>query len=158
MCANLIIRLGSNQPCPIRQASLIHRLIGENYAQAARLVIDKAKLPMNQVLCVGCSGQTIWHETEGRYPSTLSLGMTEVMAERTGVTVFGEFRGRDVVLGGQGFPLTPVIDYLLFHCPGEDRVLIHLGGMATILSLPGEPGLRQLVGFQASPCNICSTI
>ena len=108
---------------------------------------------MNQVLCLGCSGQTIWHETDGRYPSTLSLGMTEIMAERTGLTVIGDFRSRDVVLGGQGFPLTPVIDYLLFHCPGEDRVLIHLGGMATILSLPGEPGLRRLLGFQASPCN-----
>ena len=80
--------------------------------------------------------------------------MTDSSPNAPASTVIGDFRSRDVILGGQGFPLTPVIDYLLFHCPGEDRVLIHLGGMATILWLPGEPGMRSLLGFQASPCNL----
>jgi anhydro-N-acetylmuramic acid kinase len=151
---DLIFRLGANQANPIRQASLVHRLLGESFAQAARLVVEQAKLSLSQVQCIGCPGHTIWHETEGRFPSTLALGMTGVVAERTGVTTVSDFRSRDVVLGGQGFPMTPVVDYLLFHQAGERRVLMHLGGMATLLLLPGEPGLREVQGFQAAPCNL----
>lgn len=151
---DLIAKLGSNQPNTIRQASLLHRLLGETFAQAARMVVDEAKLSMTQVQCIGCPGHTIWHEPEGRFPSTLSLGMTSVLAERTGVTTLSDFRSRDVVLGGQGFPMTPVVDHMLFHQVGESRVLIHLGGMATLLWLPGEPSMRRVIGFQAAPCNL----
>jgi len=151
---DLIIKIGSNHPCPVRQTSLVHRVLGENFAQAARQAADAVKLPMNQVLCIGCPGHTIAHEPEGRHPSTLALGMTGVIAERTGATIVSDFRSRDLMLGGQGFPMTPVIDYLLYHKIGEDRVLIHLGGMATILWMPGKPNMRNVVGFQAGPCNL----
>jgi anhydro-N-acetylmuramic acid kinase len=151
---DLLARLGSNQPNSIRQASLLHRLMGEAFAQAARLVVDEAKQSMTQVQCIGCPGHTIWHEPEGRFPSTLSLGMTSVLAERTGVTTLSDFRSRDVVLGGQGVPMTPMIDYLLFHQPGESRLIVHLGGMATVLWLPPEKGMRRVLGFQAAPCNL----
>jgi anhydro-N-acetylmuramic acid kinase len=151
---DLVARLGANQQTGIRQASLLHRLLGETFAQAARMVVDEAKLSMTQVQCIGCPGHTIWHEPEGRFPSTLSLGMTSVIAERTGVTTFSDFRSRDVVVGGQGIPMTSMMDYLLFHQPGEERVLLHLGGMATVLFLPGDKGMRRVLGFQAAPCNL----
>ena len=151
---DLIAGLSGNRPCPIREATAAHRLLGEHFAHAARQACERAKIPLTQVLAIGCPGHTVWHEPEGRFPSTLALGMTGVIAERTGVTTFSDFRDRDVILGGQGFPLTAVIDHILFHQPGEDRVLIHLGGMATILWLPGEPSTRRLMGFQACPCNL----
>ena len=151
---DMVARLCGNQPCPIRDATMAHRLLGEHFAFAARQASERAKVSLSQVLAIGCPGHTVWHEPEGRFPSTLSLGMTGVIAERTGVTTLSDFRDRDVILGGQGFPLTAVIDHLLFSQPGEDRVLIHLGGMATILWLPGDPGTRRLMGFQASPCNL----
>jgi anhydro-N-acetylmuramic acid kinase len=100
------------------------------------------------------SGHTFWHDPDARYPATLNLGMAEVVAERTGLTVVNDFRGRDLVMGGQGFPLTPLIDYLLFHHPDEDRVLVHLGGVATVQALPGRLGLRGVTGFQAAPCTL----
>src|SRR5262245_27982323 len=61
---DLLQRLASNQPQPIRQASLIHRLLGESYAHAARQVVEQAKLPMVQVQCMGCGGHTVFHDTE----------------------------------------------------------------------------------------------
>jgi anhydro-N-acetylmuramic acid kinase len=151
---DLLGRLSANQALPIRHASMVHRVLGDSFAQAARQAADGAKVPLNQILCIGCPGHTIWHEPEGRYPSTLTLGMTGVLAERTGVTVLSDFRTRDLVMGGQGFPMTPVIDFLQFHKTGEDRALVHLGGMATILWLPAQPGMRNLIGFQAGPCNL----
>jgi anhydro-N-acetylmuramic acid kinase len=148
-----LAQLGANEPRPIRDTTLAHRLLGEHFSHTARQACERAKISLTQVLAIGSPGYTLWHEPEGRFPSTLSLGMTGVIAERTGVTTLSDFRDRDVILGGQGFPLTAVIDYLLFHEPNEDRVLIHLGSMATILWLPREPSTRRLLGFQAGPCN-----
>jgi anhydro-N-acetylmuramic acid kinase len=106
------------------------------------------------VLAIGCPGHVLWHGPEGRYPATLGVGMAAVVAERTGLTTLSDFHSRDVVLGGQGFPLTALIDHRLFHHPQENRVLIHLGSAATVVALPADagPALRHVVGFQAAPC------
>lgn len=151
---DLMARLAGGQVASIRSVSLVHRLLGESFAQAAKILVEQAKVPMSQVQCIGCPGHTIWHEPDGRFPSTLALGMAGAIAERTGVTTVSDFRARDLMVGGQGVPMTPVMDYLLFHKPNEARVLIHLGGMATVLWLPGAGGLRNLLGFQAAPCSL----
>jgi len=57
---------------------------------------------MQQVQCAGLGGHHAWHETEGRYPSTLGLGMAAVLAEKTGLTVLSDFRARDLAAGGLG--------------------------------------------------------
>src|SRR5205814_507082 len=69
----------------LKQTALLHRLLGETFAAAARQVADRASLSLTRVQCLGCPGHTLWHETEGRFPSTLGLGMAAIVAERTGV-------------------------------------------------------------------------
>jgi len=150
----LMLRTSSGHPLSVRQVALLHRVLGESFASAARLVVEQAKVPLQKILCVGFSGHTLWHDPDARYPATLNVGMPSVLAERTGLTTVSDFRGRDIVLGGKGFPLTPIVDSLLFHDRREHRLLIHLGGLATVLSLPPEPTARQLSGFQAAPCTI----
>src|SRR5205823_14216597 len=150
----LLLRVGSEPTHGPRQLSLLHRVLGETFANAARQVVEQGRVSWQQVLCIGFSGQTVWHDTEGRFPSTLSLGMAGVVAERTGVTTVSDFRSRDVLVGGQGYPLTALIDSLLFRHSHEQRVLLHLGGTATLLALPPEPGERHLIGFQAAPCTL----
>src|SRR5271155_3243451 len=82
--------------CEVRQVSLLPRLLGESFAAAARSVADAASLSFQQVQCMGCAGHTIWHDLDGRFPSTLAVGMPSIIAERTGVTVVSDFRSRDV--------------------------------------------------------------
>src|SRR5262249_17944271 len=101
----LILRTSGPGPCETRQVSLLHRLLGETFAAAVRQVADRASLSLQRVQCVGCPGHTVWHEPDGRFPSTLSLGMAAIVAERTGITTVSEFRGRDMAAGGQGAPL-----------------------------------------------------
>ena len=74
----------------VKQVSLLHRLLGETFAAAARQVADRASFSLQKVHCLGCPGHTIWHDPEGRFPSTLTLGMAAVVAERTGVTTVSE--------------------------------------------------------------------
>lgn len=150
----LIRRISTSAPCEIRQVSLLHRLLGETFAAAARTVADHASLSLQRVQCIGCPGHTIWHDSEGRFPSTLGLGMAAVVAERCGVTTVSDFRSRDVAAGGQGVPLAALTDYLLFRHPRETRLLIHLGGLARIVLVPAGCRIHEVLGFEASPCNV----
>jgi anhydro-N-acetylmuramic acid kinase len=151
---DLIRRVGTPGQGDIRQAGLLHRLLGETFAAAARQVADRASLSLQKVQCLGCPGYTIFHEPEGRFPSTLALGMAATVAERTGVTTVSDFRARDMAVGGQGVPLVALADYLLFHDPQESRVLIHLGGLTRIIYLPGGGRPQDVFGFEAGPCNL----
>jgi anhydro-N-acetylmuramic acid kinase len=150
----LIRRVSSSAACEIRQVSILHRLLGETFAAAARTVADHASLSLQRVQCIGCPGHTVWHDVEGRFPSTLGLGMAAVVAERCGVTTVSDFRSRDVAAGGQGVPLPALTDYILFRHPQESRLLIHLGGLARIVFVPAGCRIQEVVGFEASPCNI----
>jgi anhydro-N-acetylmuramic acid kinase len=137
-----------------RHVSLLHRLLGETFAAAARQVADRASFSLQRVQSIGCPGHTVWHDPDGRFPSTLDLGMPAVIAERTGVTTISDFRARDVAAGGQGVPLTALADHLLFRHSSENRLLVHLGGLARVLYLPAGGRLHEVVGFEAAPCNI----
>jgi anhydro-N-acetylmuramic acid kinase len=150
----LIQLVSSSAPCEIRQVSRLHRLLGETFAAAARSVADHASLSLQKVQCIGCPGHTIWHDSEGRFPSTLGLGMATVVAERCGVTTVSDFRSRDVAAGGQGVPLAALTDYMLFRHPQEGRLLIHLGGLARVVFVPANCRIHEVVGFEASPCNV----
>jgi anhydro-N-acetylmuramic acid kinase len=149
----LIRRVATAATCAVRHVSLLHRLLGETFASAARDVADRASLHLQEVQCIGFAGHPVWHDGEGRFPSTLALGMAAVVAERTGVTTVSNFRDRDVAAGGQGVPLAALPDYLLFHDAREHRLLIHLGGAARAIFLPAAGRPADVVGFEAGPCN-----
>jgi anhydro-N-acetylmuramic acid kinase len=138
----------------VRQVALLHRILGETFASAAREVADQASLSLYEVQCLGCSGHTVWHEPDGRIASTLALGMASVVAERTGVTTVSDFRSRDLAVGGQGVPLAALADWVLLRDDQEARVLIHLGGLARVVYLPAGDRVPQLLGFEAGPCNL----
>ncbi len=151
---NLILQSGLEpKTSSLKHVSLLHRLLGEAFSVAAIQVADQAGVPLPGIQSIGCAGHTVWHEPDSRYPSSLTLGMATVIAEKTGVTTVTDFRTRDLVLGGQGLPLTSIIDYLLFHNFDEDRVLVNLGGIASLVYIPKNNNLRSVLGFQAGPCN-----
>ncbi len=122
-----------------RHLGLVHRVLGETFANAARKVVEQAKQTWQQMLAVGMSGYTAWHDADGRFASTLTLGMPAALAERTGLTVVSDFRSRDLLVGGQGYPLTSLVDAILFRADGERRALLHLGGVASVVCLPSAP-------------------
>jgi anhydro-N-acetylmuramic acid kinase len=150
---DLIERVCSGAPVGLKLIGLVHRLLGETFASAARQVADHASFSLQKVHCISCPEHTVWHDPEGRFPATVGLGMATVVAERTGITTINEFRSRDVAGGGQGVPWTALADYLLFHHPEENRVLIHLGGLATVTFVPAGAKPAQVIGFEAGPCN-----
>lgn len=137
-----------------KQTVLLHRLLGETFAAAARQVADRASMSLQKVQCLGCPGHTVWHEPEGRFFSSLALGMAAVVAERTGVTTVSDFCCRDMAVGGHGVPIAALVDYLLFRHAQETRILLHLGSAARAVYLPAGARPSDTLGFEVGPCNL----
>lgn len=135
-----------------RQVAVLHRVLGEAFAAAARYVTARASYPLQQVQCVGLSGFPLVHELEGRFPSLVELGMAAVVAERTGLTAVSDFGSRDLAAGGTAVPATALADYLVLRHPSENRVLLDLGSVSRVIYLPVGGRLTEVTGFEAGPC------
>src|SRR5688500_2292453 len=133
----------------------LHAELGEGFADAALRVCAAAGVAAEQVAVLGSHGQTIWHEPPegGRRGATLQLGCAATIAERTGIAVVSDFRTRDMAAGGEGAPLVPWVDRLLFSAPGKRRVLQNIGGMANLTWLPPRDADEPLLAFDTGPGN-----
>ena len=115
----------------------VNMLLGEAFAQAALAVATQADLPIDAVDLVASHGQTVYHQVApGAARSTLQLGAPAAVAERTGRTVAADFRPRDIAAGGQGAPLAPYLDALLFANEQISRAVQNIGGIGNVTYLP----------------------
>ena len=129
-------------------------LLGETFALAALEVTIAAGVPMSEVDLIGSHGQTAVHHprSAGRVGATQQIGEAAVIAERTGRPVVSDFRVADVAAGGEGAPLVPLVDHLLFRKPGVRRALQNIGGIANV-TFVGDT-LAELVAFDNAPGNM----
>jgi len=129
------------------QISRLNYELAELYATA----VKRAMARFGKVELIGCHGQTIFHE--GR-SNTLQLGEPAVLAERTGLPVVSNFRARDIAAGGQGAPLVPFVDYLLFRHRTRRRVALNIGGIANITVIPANAKPEEVTAFDTGPGNM----
>jgi anhydro-N-acetylmuramic acid kinase len=124
----------------------LHVDLGGWLADAALAVLATAGMARADVAAVASHGQTVWHEPGH---STWQTGDAATIAERTALPVISDFRARDVAAGGQGAPLVPVADALLFA--GDDwRALQNLGGIGNVTVVPPAHALdAALAGVRA---------
>jgi anhydro-N-acetylmuramic acid kinase len=133
----------------------LHFLLGELYADAVLQIARGAKVEL-----IGMHGQTIFHEGQPveylgrRVASTLQIGEAAVVAERTGIRTISNFRERDVAAGGQGAPLVPFIDYLLFASARHSRAALNIGGIANVTLLPKGARAENVIAFDTGPGNM----
>jgi anhydro-N-acetylmuramic acid kinase len=122
--------------------------LGAWLADAAVAVLADAGLARADVSAIASHGQTVWHEPGH---STWQFGEPAVIAERTGIDVVSDFRVRDVAAGGQGAPLVPIADALLFHDVQRWRALQNLGGIGNVTIVPPGGALEGVRAFDTGP-------
>ena len=120
---------------------------GELLATAANAAIADAGVARVDIRAIGSHGQTLWHEPGH---STWQLDAPAVIAERTGLAVVSDFRVRDVAAGGQGAPLVPIADALLFG-GGRWRALQNIGGIGNVTVVPPDGTLASVRAFDTGP-------
>ena len=131
-----------------KDLAFLHVALGERFAGAVLALLADAKASPRDLAFVASHGQTIWHEP-GR--ATLQLGDPSVIAERVGVRVVSDFRARDVAAGGQGAPLVPLADVMLFGHEARGRLLLNLGGMANFTWVPRRGVTEGALAFDTGP-------
>jgi len=150
----------SNAGAHTAQIGLLHFLLPELYAKAVRGLCLKAGIPLRSLQLVGCHGQTILHIADPtrflgcRLNCTLQIGDGSVLAERLSVPVVSDFRPRDMAAGGQGAPLVPCVDYLLFRHRKRGRVALNIGGIANLTAIPASAPPSKVIAFDTGPGNM----
>ncbi len=149
----------SGKPLSISIVCETHALLGWVYADAVTSVARDAGIDMINVAAIGLHGQTVWHGPKDgpiadRRHGSLQIGQPAILAEQLRVPVVSDFRAADMAAGGQGAPLIPFADYVLFASPVEARATLNLGGIANITYLPARAEMSDVIGFDTGPGNL----
>ena len=145
---------------PLHLVSSMNMYLGERYSHSMMKALHEAGIDLETVDLISSHGQTIWHEPAVEpyrlyaCPNTMQIGDIAVLAERTGKTVIGDFRTRDMAAGGQGAPLVPFADQVLFQSESVGRVLLNIGGIANMTVLPRLGSEQPIVAYDTGPGNM----
>ena len=155
-----LLRVAEQFPVASAALSQLNFRLGELFAEAVLTACREFRMSPRRVALIGSHGQTIFHQSPpvphlGRpTASTLQIGEPSVIAARTGIITIADFRPADIALGGQGAPLVPYADYLLYRHEKLGRVALNLGGIANITVLPRAAKPAQVVAFDTGPANM----
>lgn len=136
----------------------LHWRLGEVYADA--VLQTQKRHPKLHIDLVGCHGQTIYHQGKAEkylgqpLRCTWQLGEASVVAAETSVPVVADFRPADMAVGGQGAPLVPLLDYVLFRHPKRNRVLQNIGGIGNLTLVAADASFNDLLAFDTGPGNM----
>ena len=155
-----ILRIAEGTPLPAAEISQLNFRLGEAFAEAALTACRRFRVSPKKIALIGSHGQTIFHQGQpvpyfGRkIASTLQIGEPAIIAARTGITTVADFRPADIAQGGQGAPLVPYADYLLYRHEKLGRVSLNLGGIANITIIPAGAKPAQILAFDTGPANM----
>jgi anhydro-N-acetylmuramic acid kinase len=156
-----ILRLANGAEATTAEISELNFLVGEEFARVAVAACKKWRVPLQKVALIGSHGQTVFHlgararfQGKVRPPSTLQIGEISIIAERTGIPTVGDFRPADMAAGGQGAPLVPFVDYLLYRDAHRGRVALNIGGIANLTVIPAGAQPKDVFAFDTGPGNM----
>jgi len=136
----------------LAELARLARDISLEYAHAVNVALQAAHLTPGDVTAVAAHGQTLYHDP----PDTIQWLDPALLAARTGCAVVSDFRRADCAAGGQGAPLVPFADYVLFRHATRNRVLLNIGGIANLTFIPAGASMEQLIAFDIGPGNCIS--
>jgi anhydro-N-acetylmuramic acid kinase len=156
----MILRLGEGRTVTTAEISQLNFLLGEIFAAAALAACRKFRVTPSQIDVIGSHGQTVFHQGMPsafhgrRVASTFQIGDPSVIAVRTGIATVGDFRPADMAAGGQGAPLVPFVDFLLYRHGRIGRVALNIGGIANVTVIPAGVKLEDVFAFDTGPGNM----
>lgn len=157
---SIIKKNSSPDTSSVDEICYLNALLGHVYADAIRSCAAKHSIDLPSVHLIGLHGQTIHHlpTAHERFGysvrSTLQIGNGATLAALIGIPVISDFRSADMALDGQGAPLVPYVDWILFRSAERDRVLLNVGGIANITVLKRGCAQDDVVAFDTGPGNM----
>ena len=156
----LIFDASKEQTGRVDKICQLNFTLGKLFADAAVQIAGKSSIPISDIDIIGSHGQTIYHisslkeKADKKVRSTLQIAEPSVIAQETGVTTVGDFRTRDIAAGGEGAPLVPYADFILFGKDGIGRAVQNIGGIANVTFLPAGCSINEIIAFDNGPGNM----
>ncbi|MGC1107711.1 MAG: anhydro-N-acetylmuramic acid kinase, partial [Candidatus Acidiferrales bacterium] len=155
-----VLRLANGAATSTREISQLNFRLGALFAHAALRACNRFRVSPHRISLIGSHGQTIYHQGAATpflgapVASTLQIAEPAVIAERTGIATIADFRPADIAAGGQGAPLVPFVDYLLYRHARVGRIALNIGGIANLTVIPAAAQPRDLFAFDTGPGNM----
>lgn len=143
-----------------RELCFMGALLGKLYASACHDLIKEAGVDANDIDLIGSHGQTLWHAPGAEnylgyeVAGTLQIGEASILCEAFGCPAVSDFRVRDVAAGGQGAPLVPYTEWLLYRSDDATVALQNMGGIGNITLMPKGCELKDVIAFDTGPGNM----
>jgi len=131
--------------------------LGLCFAGVVKEVCKEVNFPLKQLDLIGSHGQTIYHQPKqdgNMIPSTLQIGEPAVIAYETNTTVISNFRTMDIAAGGQGAPLVPYSEIILYRHQTKNRLLQNIGGIGNVTVIPSHLSDKSVIAFDTGPGNM----
>ena len=156
---NEVHEVFSKRLADLEKITLLNDFIGTFHGELILEALAKWNIKPNEVDFIASHGQTIYHapkrlHQQAEYPNaTLQIGDGDHLAVKTGILTISDFRQKHIAAGGEGAPLALYGDVLLGSKPGEDRVLLNIGGIANLTYLPADGDTNKVVCTDIGPGN-----
>ena len=131
--------------------------IGYLFVEAVKRLLEKANFNSSQLDFIATHGQTIYHipfQRDNLIPSTLQIGEPAILAYEFNTTVISNFRVMDMAAKGQGAPLVPYSEYILYSEKGKNIALQNIGGIGNVTLLNEDLDIDQIEAFDTGPGNM----
>jgi anhydro-N-acetylmuramic acid kinase len=137
-----------------KEVCLLNFEVGQRLAEAAKALLPVAEEEGVEVDFVASHGHTVGHypPPQNSPHGTMQIGEPACIAEATGLPVVSDFRPRDMAAGGQGAPLVPYADWLLFRKLEHPTACLNLGGIGNFTVVSKE--LADVIAFDTGPANM----
>jgi len=157
---DFIMQTSSGRESGVENVCKLNFLIGRYFADKIIDFLQYMKISSKEIYLIGSHGQTVYHFPEDEkicnisVKSTLQLGDPSVIANITGITTVGDFRTADVAVGGNGAPLVPYLDFVMFGSNTKNRLLINIGGISNLTYIRKKANIDGLIAFDTGPGNM----
>jgi anhydro-N-acetylmuramic acid kinase len=136
------------------EVSALGFVVAEEFASCVAEFMSATRISSAEVDAIGSHGQTLFHSSlrQNGGASTLQVGHPSIIAERTGILTIGNFRVRDIAVGGQGAPLVSLADFLLYRIPGQVIAVNNLGSISNVTVV--TENIDDVLAFDTGPANM----
>ncbi len=141
----------------LEKLTLLNACIGNYHGELVLQALSKWSITPASVDFIASHGQTIYHapkrlHKQPGYPNaTLQIGDGDHLAVKTGIIIISDFRQKHIAAGGEGAPLALYGDVLLGSKPGENRILLNIGGIANLTYLPADGDTGKILCNEIGP-------
>ncbi len=152
-----ILSAGAGWATPAADFARLDRDMGDLLADACEAVLKDASTPAKYVAGVGLIGHAVGYTrpslSAGR-GAIWELGSPATLCGRTGLAVASGFAATDLAAGGVGGPVWAWPDWLMLHDDRLSRVVVYLGGIATVTFIGSAAAACDVVAYDTGPGTI----